>query len=322
MKCSRCSFDNPPDVFFCSQCGQPVAAGIAYLDARLEEKIKIAIQDQFRNQDLVAAETENRVFQSLASRAKTYAWIFGLIGALLLICLGVPSYLDLWHKVRQADSLQPALDHIRTEIVDAQTAAGEAEQKADHAKTTIYAAQAEVLRAASELSARIPKASQHVTEQLADLDGKVTKAETDIGTQKKKLSDTDELVSALYSKSQSYVFNMYSGTPALPGKAAVVDGGDFYLICMLIPAPPIFQTLQIQWDVFVLPKFDSSSVRNVVMVRWKKSRGDWHAHPLYLSYVPNPAESLRFSSLDVKGDTVYGDGVRIASASDFKVPER
>jgi hypothetical protein len=164
--------------------------------------------------------------------------------------------------------------------------------------------------------------SQHVTEQLVDLDAKVTKAEADINTQKTKLSNTDDLVNALYAKSQSYVLNMYSGTPRLPGNTAVIDGGDFYLICMLIPAPPISQTLQIQWDVFVLPKLDASSNRNVVMLRWTKSRGDWHAHPLYLSYVPNPAESLRFSSLDVKGDTLYGDSVRIASASAFKVPER
>jgi hypothetical protein len=76
---------------------------------------------------------------------------------------------------------------------------------------------------------------------------------------------------------------------------------------MIIPDAPIYQTLQIQWGLFILPKSDIGIFRNVVQVKWDKKHADFRSNPLYLTYVPGTMEKFRFKELSVKNDTVYAD---------------
>ena len=302
MKCPNCSFETADNSTFCSNCNRPVVPGIKYLEEYLNDKLQKAIAEQFEDQTLVARETSAQVLTAVTSRAQLYVALIFVI----LTLLGIGTYREFSQKITDAAKvIQPQIDQATAEAKKAVDTAGQAKGQIDK---VIHALQDDIAYAsalnskATVLSEKINTTNSQIDTRMREFDAKVSQAPGHI--------NTDEITNAVFSKitSTAFAMNAWSGNPAGPSSIEVLDHGDVQAIYMIIPDPPMVQTLQVQWGLFILPKDDVGSDRNMVQVRWNKKNGDLRSNSIYVSYVPNIVEKLRFKNLVVRDNTVYADG--------------
>lgn len=324
MKCPRCTNENPDDKVFCGTCGFPLPPGVAYLEERLEEKVQKAISAQFKDQRLVSRETINDVRDRVISQARNYMWLLSILFVpviLILSFLGLNTYRDFSRKVTNAEKQIAVRTREASETAtQAAIKAREATDAATQAKNDIEKASHDVqeeLRKVKALSEKVSEsekqttgkfgdANKHIADQVGVLDKEVATARQQITTQQQKLASTDELVQALVSKNKLTAF--HTPLTANGPSFAAIDAGDHALIYFLLEEPPIYTTLQIQWDVYLLPKLSAGVDANLVICRWNKSLGDFGKESMYVSYIPNPQESRRYRKLTVSNNVVYADG--------------
>ena len=328
MVCSRCKGENPQEKLFCGDCGFPLVPGITYLEEKLDQQVEKAISARFTDQRLVALETSDLVLNRITSHVKLVLWLGSGIVALILLgitILGLRKYNDFASLVQQAETqVLPKLDAAKEEGQKAERAATDATQAAAQAKHDIEQVNRDVqgeLKKASGITSqvqalsgrvsdvekqttgKISEANQHVSAQVSDLDAKVATALGDISRQQEKLANTDELVETLFSKGLIEIFPIVDS----PRFVALPFGGhvDVYI---LLKQPPIFQTLELQWHVYVQPKNSYFLMSNVIVFNWGQTLDALKPNPLIVSYIPDPRVPASVKQLTAKDGTVFADG--------------
>lgn len=313
---------------FCGDCGFPLAPGITYLEEKFEQQVEKSISARFKDQRLVALETSDIVLNRITTHAKIYLWLAGGLFALILAgitILGWKKYEDFSVLVQDAETqVRPKLDAAKKEADEAERIAKEAIHTAAQATSDIEKTKSDVqgeLKKASGITAqvealsgrvteleqqtthKITDANQHVASQVSELDGKVATALADISKQQEKLANTDELVETLFSKGQIEQFSIVDSP-----RFVALPVGDHVEVYILLTQPPIFQTLQLQWHIYVQPKNSYVTVSNVLIFKWGQSLDALKPNVLIVSYVPNPRAPTNFKQLSVKDGIVYADG--------------
>jgi hypothetical protein len=302
MKCPNCSFEIADNSTFCSNCARPVLPGIKYLEDYLNDKLQKAITEQFKDQNLVAKETSAQVLTKVTSRAQLYVALIAVIMALL----GFGTYREFSQKITDAAKvIQPQIDKATAEAGKAVDTAGQAKGKVDKVIQDLK----EDIKHASALDSDATKLSDKIGTTNAQIDARMREFNAKVSQSPDRIN-VDEITNTIFSKITSVAFamNAWSANPAGPSPLEVLDHGDVQAIYMILPDPPMTQTLQVQWGLFLLPKYEVGSDRNVVQFRWNKKDGDLHLNSIYVSYVPNITEKLRFKNLVVRDNTVYADG--------------
>jgi hypothetical protein len=156
-----------------------------------------------------------------------------------------------------------------------------------------------------QTSSQIESSRATVVAQVSDVQKKLADAVVDIGDQRRKLADTSGLVSALFSKGVVEQFAMANS----PRTEAIAIDGSHVAVYMLLTDPPILQTLQLQWYIYVQPKSSYGVTGNVIAFRWGQSIENLRTQLMEVSYVPDPSSNgKRFSALSVRDGTVFADG--------------
>jgi F0F1-type ATP synthase membrane subunit b/b' len=329
VNCPRCGVLNADGKNFCGDCGTPLDATSRYLEEFIRVQVEDTIQHRLKNQELLEIETAARIATKLHGWATVFTYFVGIPLAIFLIVLGIlgfREYRDFTALIRTADTkIRPLIDQATMSAKNAQTEAAAAQKRADEAQAQIANTMEQLklqLRSAtgttqkvSELSHRVSDleqqttnrisgASKRVDARIADLDVKMDAALKDIGTQQSKLASTSDLVSALFSKGETQLFS----TAGNSSEYTVVPGTGITWVFFLLKQPPIFQTVQLQWHVYVQPKSSLAFAANVMVFRWGDPVENLKQYPFEVSYVPDPTyKGPVVRALSVRNGDVYGD---------------
>jgi hypothetical protein len=134
-----------------------------------------------------------------------------------------------------------------------------------------------------------------------------------IAEQEKKITDTSELVRAIFAHSRTDIFE----PAATPEQMVIIKHDDSHAsVYLLLKEVPIEGTLQLQYHVFSQPKPSYSVLRsgdtlvNVVGFRWGENAATLTGKLLPASYIGDPtAPAANIKILSMKDERVYGDGV-------------
>jgi hypothetical protein len=326
--CPQCKAENVDGKNFCSDCG-------FLLNPQLKPLIRFQVEEyvreRFKDQNIIEIETSEKIATRLLRWVKLYYAFPAAVLVVILALLGISDYSDFHKTVRRAtEELKPKLEQALREADSATRKSREGMDKSDEAIRSINAANAKmdqqlasiqrlsdkVAGLESQAATRITSASKHVEERVTDLDNKVEGANKEIAVQQEKLTSTNELVTLMFSKGQVENFQTSTGdsarfvlftVPAAPGqpqKGAVVY--------MLLKSAPIFQTVQINFHIFVQPKSSYRLSGNVVIFYWADPADNIKAFPIEVSYVPDPTyKGPVYSALSVNGGHIFADSMQL-----------
>jgi hypothetical protein len=249
----------------------------------IRSQVKEYLEEHSKDRNLIEVETTEAIaarFQKWGKLFLVPATILLATLGLILALLGISDYSDFHKIVHQSiTELRPKLDHAVSEADIATGKAQDAEAKSEQAIRSIDAATAKMnaqLSSAQQLSNRlagleshtasqIADASKHIEDRVSDLDRKVEAANKQIAGQQEKLTSTNELVTAMFSKGQTQVFSTTAGnTPdfvVLPNPS----GTQGATVLMRLKSAPILQTLQVQFYISVQPRFSYYQMANVIV---------------------------------------------------------
>jgi hypothetical protein len=129
-----------------------------------------------------------------------------------------------------------------------------------------------VSRLESETANQIAGASQHIEDRVTELDKSVVSANKEIAEQQKKLTSTNELVTAMFSKrlTQTFVTTMGNTSTCAVFTMPAAPGGTQKraIVYMLLQKAPIFQTVQLVFHIYIQPKTSYGVRGNVLTSVW------------------------------------------------------
>jgi hypothetical protein len=213
--CSQCKAENPDGKNFCSDCGSLLTPEVKPL---VRSQVEEYIKEHFKDRNTVDIETTQLIADRFMKWTKWFlapATVLLAILGLVLALLGISDYSDFHKTVQRAsEELRPKLEQALSEADSATNKSKEATVRSDEAIRSINAATvkmdqqlASVQRLSdkvagleSQTASRITSASKHVEERVTDLDNKVEGANKEIAAQQGKLTSTNELVTAMFSK--------------------------------------------------------------------------------------------------------------------------
>jgi Sec-independent protein translocase protein TatA len=324
VKCPQCKADNAEGKNFCSDCGSLLTPQLKPL---VRSQVEEYIQEHFKDQHIIEIETTERIATRLLKWARLYYAFPAAALVIILALFGISDYSHFHQTIQRAtEELKPKLEQALNEADTATRKAQDAEGKADAAVKSINAATAKLnaqVASAQQLSNRasglesqtanqIAIAGKHVEERVTGLDKRVEAANKEIAIQQGKLTTTNELVTAMFSKGETETFQTAVGnTPSyvvypFPGapKGAIVF--------MLLKSAPIFQTVQLQFHIYTQPKNSYFLKGNVLKFIWGDPADKLKQYPLLVSYVPDPTyHGVVYSALSIKDGHVVADGVQL-----------
>jgi hypothetical protein len=319
--CPQCKAENPQNKNFCSDCGSLLTPRLApFVRTQVEEYVR----QNLKERNVVEIETSEAVAGRVLKWAKLYYAVPVAILLAILALFGVSDYSDFHKTVRRAtDELEPKLSQAITEADAATNKAQEAQARSSAPIKAIDAATSKMnaqLALAEQLStkvtqledrntAQIAKASKHVEDRVTELDKRVEGGSNAITEQQAKLTSTNELVTAMFSKGLTDWFSTTEPTSKSVVSSVGQKGATVY---MLLKSAPIFQTVQIQFHVYTQPKGSYGFKGNLLVFRWGDAAEGLKQHPLQVSYVPDPTyHGPLYSALSVKDGKVFGDGEQL-----------
>jgi hypothetical protein len=309
MKCPECAAENHDGKNFCSACGSLLTPQLLpVVRAQVEEYVR----QHFKDQKLVENETSEAVAEKVLKWAKYY-YAFP-VAVLVVICalLGISDYSDFRKTVHQAK------DQAVMEAGLANEQAKAAEKKAADANASIVGAMNKMNALAVRFSGRekttegqLAESKQQLERQLTDLSTQLQTAKETIEVQQKKLTNTNELVNAMFSQGKTETFyTLRRSTPGIALRA--YPDPNLVQVFLALKSAPILQTVQVQWWVAVQPRYSYSVVHNIVIFNWGETLNNLDNHPIEVSYVPDPTyKGDVYSNLFVKDGHLIADGKQI-----------
>jgi hypothetical protein len=137
-------------------------------------------------------------------------------------------------------------------------------------------------------------------------------AAEEIAAQQKKLTSTNELVTAMFSKGlDESIQTAFGNTPTFV-LVTLPSGQKGAVIFLFLKNAPIFQTVQLQWHVYTQPKYSYLVRENVLRFSWGDPAESLKQYPLVVSYVPDPTyNGVLYKALSLKDGHVYADEVQL-----------
>jgi predicted RND superfamily exporter protein len=310
MKCPQCAADNTEGKNFCSDCGVLLTPQLIPV---IRNQVEDYIRENFKDQKLIELETTEAVATRVLKWAKIYYATPIAVLVIIFALLGISDYSDFHKTVQRATNDikaegDTATNDIKAQADTATKTAVEAQEKSKEAVKALNAAATAVgdrLASTQELAnklsgmeskttTQIASASKHIEDRLTELDKKVEAANKIIAEQQSKLVSTNELVTAMFSKGQVETFQTDQGdTPtfaivSLPKSTIVQKAAAQAVVYVLLKSAPIYQTLQLNWRVYVQPKSSYFVSGNLVTFFWGEPPENLKQWPLEVSYVPDP----------------------------------
>jgi F0F1-type ATP synthase membrane subunit b/b' len=333
-----------PDKKYCGDCGALLSDDDKSIRSQIEAQLQAALDTRFKDQKLVEYETTLAITARITDWAKTFAFWAGVPVALFLIVLailGVQKFGDFTSKIDQAIAkITPALDASIKQADDAQAKSAAAQNTAEAAQTEASDALASVdtiveqtkiqlttdmnskiqsisprLEAFEQTATQIEKSSADVLKQVGDVKKQLDVASDTIASQEKKLTDTSEMVKALFSRGNVEFFE-----PTLtPNNMVIIKHDETHAsVYLLLKEVPIPVTLQLQYHVYLQPRqaygvlSAGDRLTNVVAFRWGENADNLKDKGLTASYIGDPtANSAVVKILTVKGNHAYADDNRL-----------
>jgi len=281
----------------------------------------------------VALEVSDAILTRLMLWAKAFAFVAGGILTLLALVLGffgVTTYRDFKRTVGDAQStIQPMLARAKDDASKALSGADDANRQSLSAIQTIESERKKIENEVnlasttashvqslsgkvSELQTRttteIAKANHQIETDLNELKKKLEAATDDIAKQQRKLASTDELVKTLFSKGTTQYFQTNSPSPTL----VVVPRQNGASVFMLLTSAPIYQTIELKFYTSSQPRASYSPINNVLFFNWGDPPENLKAHPLEVTYVPDPTSKIPpFKTLYIKNGAIFADETKI-----------
>jgi len=338
MKCPTCASDNIDGKYFCSDCGTVLSP---HLLPAIREQVGSYVREHFRDRNVVDIETTEAIAARFQKWGKWFlipaTGLLTLFG-LTLALIGLRDFSDVHKAAEQAIS---AANSATGKARDALTRAEDATTKAEAASRLIDAATARMnaqLTSAQQLSdkvsglesrtgERINSANKHMEGRMADLDARVEAANRSIAEQQAKLTSTNDLVKAMFSKGEVEKFQTGVGTNdrfavyAVP--ATPPQGQRGAIVYMLLKSAPIPQTVQINFRIYVQPKDSYAITRNLLQFFWADPVEALKQWPLEVSYVPDPTNTQGiFSKLSVRNGVIFADDQQLMSVAPSPTPSQ
>jgi hypothetical protein len=334
MDCPHCNASSPDGKKFCADCGSGLDAQAQRTEALVKTRVEEFIKEKFKDQKAVQNETATAVLDQVEKSAKQFLFFAGIPTAILLAILavtGIEKYRDFATLVENGKTdVKQRIEQAKTEIGKAQSAASDAKSKADEAQHTTDTVTAEVnkeLGAAKEITRNVQTLNARVSElekqsasqmrastekvesQVKELRLQMDTASKEITEQSKKISSTDEIVKALFSKGTSEYFDMKANSATVvisPYKFSDKSGA---FVFMLLKSPPIYQTLELKWKYSSEPRNSYGVIKNnVVFFNWAEPVETLRSSQMEVYYVPDPtSKNQNFKSLSVREGKLYAD---------------
>jgi hypothetical protein len=338
--CPKCGVPSAPNKNYCADCGASLKAD-ADIKTLIEDQVRETIENKFKDQKLLELETTFAISERVTNWAKRFAFWTGIPLALLigvLTFLGFQKYTDFASKVDLAvATITPILEQSIKQAGDAEAKSGAAQKTAEAAQLKAAEALTSVdmvmdetkKRLASEVDSKIQNISPRlngfektaaeiettsivVLKKVDDVKKQLDDAAQTISTQEKKITDTSEMVKAIFSRSRTEFFE----PTATPDRMVVIKHDDTHSsVYLLLQEVPIEGTLQLQYHVFTQPRTSYSEIRsndvpvNIVGFRWGEAATNLNDKGLIASYIGDPtAQIAPLKHLTVKEDRAYADG--------------
>ncbi len=306
MKCPRCAADNPEGNNFCSSCSSLLNPQLLPL---VRSQVEEYMREYFKDQKVIDVETTEAIAKRFLMWGKWFLFPGTLLLTILGVTLGIIGFRDFSDVHKAAQQAVATANTATKTAEDATLKAQEAKRLSDDAITTIHTAMLTVnsqVSSAQQLSEKfsglesktagqLASANKHVEDRMGELDRKVDEANKAISVQQAKLVSTNELVTAMFSKSQVEMFQPSQGNtstfavlplPKVPQNAR--PGAAKAMAVMLLKSAPIYQTIQINFHIFVQPKSSYFVSGNQLTFLWGDPPDNLKQWPLEVSYVPNP----------------------------------
>jgi len=311
MKCPQCNAENVDEKNFCSECGALLNQQLVPL---IRSQVEEYIREHFRDQRIVELETSEAVASRVLKWARLYYALPVAVLIIILALFGISDYRDFHKTIRRAtDEVKPKVNQAIAEAETATRKSQEAEAKSEAAIKAIDQATSKMnseLTSVQKLSTRlsgmesktadqVANANKHVETRVTELDTKVESANKTIADQQAKLLNTNELVTAMFSKSEVEIFQTAQGNtatfattplvlPKLPAGAVPPKSPPQAVVYMLLKSAPIYQTVQINFRIYIQPKSSYIVTGNLLTFFWGESIENLKQWPLEVSYVPDP----------------------------------
>ncbi|MGA9798585.1 MAG: zinc-ribbon domain-containing protein [Terriglobales bacterium] len=326
MKCPQCSAENTDGKNFCSDCGSLLTPQLLPL---IRAQVDEHVREHFRDQTVVDVETTEAIAERFVKWGKWFLIPATILITLLGVTLGIFGIRDFADVHKAAQQAISESNDATKKADEAKIKAQEAEGKADGAINAIDEATKKMgkqLTEAQKLSdkvsglenktaSQIADASKHVEGRLTELDGKVEEANKSIVQQQSKLVSTNELVTAMFSKGQveNFATSIGNATNFLVVPQPAVGGNQKgAIVFMLLKSAPIFQTVQLNFHIFVQPKSSYFLRGNLITFFWGDPAESLKPFPLEVSYVPDPTyKGVVYSKLSLKDGHVFADDQQI-----------
>jgi F0F1-type ATP synthase membrane subunit b/b' len=326
MKCPNCSAEALDGKRFCADCGVALSPKDQKLRTIVQQELSRSLKNDLRDGKIV----ERELAEGVALKVFNWARIFGAVIAvpltLLVITLGFLGYRkyeDFTSSIDKVEAvINPKIQRAEQQAEATQRKAAEAQNVVDNALneattqlTSISSIRSQVTQVATRVglvekdtTAQIESSRNKISAQIGDVEKKLGDAVADISEQRKKLADTNELISAVFSKGVLESFDMKDL------KRTAVIGSDAHVsVYFLLKDPPIFQTLQLQWYLTPQPRRSYGIIGNVVYFGWGQTIAGLQSHEMDITYVPNLlSKEQRFKSLSVKNGKVFADDKELA----------
>ncbi len=267
------------------------------------------MREHFKEQTVVDVETTEAIAERFQKWGKWFlvpATILLTILGVILALIGLRDYSDV-HKAAQqaittanvatktAEEATLKAQEAKKLAADTITSIREATSTMNSQFTSAKQLSEKVSGLESKTTTQLETANKHVEDRVGELDRKVVDANKAIATQQEKLFSTNELVTAMFSKSQVETFQTNQGNNSkyavvlLPfASTSAQPGVPKAVVHMLLKNAPIFQTIQINFHIFVQPKSSYVVTGNDLMFFWGDAPDNVKQWPLEVSYVPDP----------------------------------
>lgn len=325
MNCTQCGANNTDGKNFCADCGTLLTSQlIPVINTQIEKYVK----DNLKDRDLVDVQTTEAIAERFLKWGK---WFLVPLTILLSVLAAILTFFG----IRDVTDVHKAAQQAITESNAATKTAADASTKAQEAEAKAVAATKMIDEATARLAEQVNKANtssknamgveqkfegeiadarKHVDDRVVGLDASVKKANEAIAAQQATLTDTNQLLKKLFSQGQVETFATSKGNlpnyavysfPSSPQTPQQQRGA---LVFMLLKAAPIYQTLQINFRIYVQPKSSYQIDGNLVRFFWGDPADGLKQFPLEVSYVPDPTyKGVVYSKLSVKDGHIYAD---------------
>jgi hypothetical protein len=133
------------------------------------------------------------------------------------------------------------------------------------------------------------------------------KATTDLATQQKIISSSENFVKAVFSSHAVALFTfdqlVKPNSIVIPSSSAGVNT----VVYMLLPATPIPGTLQVQYHIYVQPPTSYVSLHNLVIFSWADPADNLRQKQMSVSYFPDSSDKDLIHALSQKDGRAFAD---------------